>query len=140
MNRFNVFFDHNCPPAMARMLQGFLTSERPQPRSVALGDVMDKRATDVEWINWVRGQGGDWIVITENHRILTVPEERRAFMAAELRMLVMPKSVISLSHEKRCALLLWQWPRITRAMGDFDPPVAFKMSPKRGGKLTQIGL
>ncbi|MGB3624239.1 MAG: hypothetical protein WA989_00325 [Henriciella sp.] len=140
MNRFNVFFDHNCPPAMARMMAGFLSSERPQPRSVALSEVMDRRATDIEWINWVREQPGDWIVATENYRILRVPDERRAFMGAGLRMLVMPKSVLSLPHEKRCALLLWQWPRITRTMSEFDPPLAFEMSPKREGKLRQIGL
>ncbi len=121
-------------------MAGFLSSERPQPRSVALSDVMDRRATDIEWINWVREQPGDWIVATENHRILRVPDERRAFMGAGLRMLVMPKSVLSLPHEKRCALLLWQWPRITRTMSEFDPPLAFEMSPKREGKLRQIGL
>jgi len=140
VTRFNVFFDQNCPPAMARMLAGFLTAEKPQPRSVALSDVMDRRATDVEWIEWVSRQPGDWIVVTQDRRILRVDAERRAFMKAGLRLLVMPKSVISLSHEKRCALLLWQWPRITQTMSGIDPPAAFEMSPKREGRLRQIGV
>lgn len=140
MTQFNVFFDHNCPPAMARMLAGFLTFEKPAPRSVALSDVMDRRATDVAWIDWVSRQPGEWIVVTENYRILRVPAERKAFMSAGLRMLVMPRSVLSLTHEKRCAVLLWQWPRITRTMADFQPPVAFEMSPRREGRLRQIGV
>lgn len=137
VKRFNVFFDHNCPPAMARMLSGFLSDENKVPRVHALRDVLAKNTDDVDWIAWLKAQGGDWIVATGDYRIKRVPAERKAFAEAGLRMLIMPRSVLSMPHEQRCALLLWQWPRIVETMAASDPPVVIEMSPNRGGRLKQ---
>jgi hypothetical protein len=136
VTRFNVFFDHNCSPSMARMLAGFLSYAKPPPRVHALRDVLPINTPDVDWIAWLRAQGGDWVVVTENYRISTVPAERRAFADARLRMLVAPRSLLSLPHEKRCAVFLWQWPRVVEAMERFDPPVMWQMSPKIGRLYT----
>ena len=138
MTKFNVFFDHNCPPAMARMLAGFLSYMKPTPRVHALSDVLPKDTKDVDWITWLKDQGGEWIVVTENYRIASVPAERQAFAEAGLRMLVAPRSVLSQPHEKRCAVLLWQWPNAVAAMERFEAPVMWQLSPKIGGRLKQL--
>lgn len=140
MNRFNVFVDNDLPPVFARVLRALLSTEVPEPRVVALREVLPKDIKDVDWIDWVRRQDGDWIVLTGELRIRTVPAEREALRRARLRVLHMPKSLRSKPHQQRCATLLWQWPRIVSTMESFDPPVMCEMSPRLDGRLKQLGI
>ncbi len=138
MNRSNVFIDNDLPPVFARVLRALLSTEMPEPRVVALIEVLPKDTPDVDWIEWIRQQEGEWIVLTGERRIRTVPAEREALRQARLRVLNMPKSIRSKPHHQRCATLLWQWPRIVSAMKSFEPSVMCEMSPRLDGLPKQL--
>jgi PIN like domain len=140
VNRFNVFVDNDLPAVLAKVLGALLSTEKPESRVVALRDVLPQNTPDIDWIEWIRQQDGEWIVLTGEVRIRTVPAERDALRRARLRVLHMPKSLRSKAHHERCATLIWQWPRIVRTMTSFDPPVMFEMSPRLGGRLKTLDL
>ena len=98
MNRFNVFFDQNTPPQLARTLRGFLSAEHPEPRVVHIREVLSVTATDEEWLAWTKSEPGSWIVVSENTRILKNPAELRAFEQSGARMLVTPKKSSALRN------------------------------------------
>ena len=118
------------------MIRELLSTEQQKPTVVALREVLPLDTPDIDWIDWIRQQPGEWIVLTGERRIRKVPAEREALRRAQLRVLHMPKSLRSKPHHERCATLIWQWPKIVETMAAFDPPVIFEMSPKLGA-ITQ---
>ena len=140
LSRFNVFFDHNCPPSMAGVLREFLGAYVPKARVVALREVLPVRTSDIEITRWLSDAPGRWIFVSKDQRILRNPTELRAFREAGMRMLFVPKSVVSHPHHRQCALLLWQWPSIVEVVANLEPPVALEMGPRQSSKPRQIAI
>lgn len=138
MNRFNVLFDQNTPPQLARTLEGFLSAERPAPRVVHIRDVLAIDATDEEWLAWTKSQAGSWIVVSENSRILKNPAELRAFEQSGARMLVTPKKYLTQERHIRAALLLWHWQAVEQTMAALDPPVVLQLPGTRRGRPSIV--
>lgn len=138
MTRFNVFFDNNCPPSMARTLQAFLNDER--RRVVHLKNVLPANVSDVDWIGFVSRQAGDWIVVTRDRRILTRSAERIALRRARLRLLAMSAGLLKLEHHEQMARLIQQWPRVEAAMALVAPPAGYRLPPKWNASLEQLAV
>lgn len=138
MNRFNVFFDQNTPPQLARTLRGFLSAEHPEPRVVHIREVLSVTATDEEWLAWTKSEPGSWIVVSENTRILKNPAELRAFEQSGARMLVTPKKYLTQERHIRAALLLWHWKAVAQTMEALDPPVVLQLPGNRQGRPSIV--
>lgn len=138
MNRFNVFFDQNTPPQLARTLRGFLSFERPEPRIVHIREVMSQASTDEEWLDWIRMEPGRWIVVSQDYRILRRPAELRALEQARANMLITPRKFLTLERHVRAALLLWHWKAIEETMANLDPPVVLQLPGNRTGRPSMV--
>jgi hypothetical protein len=138
LNRFNVFFDQNTPPQLARTLAGFLSAERPVPRVVHIRDVLPITTTDAEWLAWTNAEPGPWIVVSENIRILRNKAELRAFEDSRARMLITPKAYLTQPRHIRSALLLWHWHAVEQTMASLDPPVVLQLPAKRSGRPSIV--
>lgn len=138
MNRFNVFFDQNTPPQLARTLRGFLSTEHPPARIVHIREVLSPSASDQEWLAWTKAQPGSWIVVSENARLLRNPAELRAFEESGARMLVTPKKYLTQEKHIRAALLLWHWKAVEQAMAALDPPVVLQLPGGRRGRPSIV--
>lgn len=123
---------------MARTLQAFLNDER--RRVVHLKDVLPANASDVDWIGFVSGEAGEWIVVTRDRRILTRSAERVALQTARLRLLAMSKGLLKLQHHEQMARLIQQWPRVESAMALVAPPAGYRLPPSWSGKLEQLAV
>lgn len=89
-------------------------------------------------MGWVKREQGEWIVVSKDRRIKTVPAERRAFMEAKIRLVAIMPGLIKLPNNEQCARLIQQWPKIEEAVSKFSPPVAIGVPPQWNGGLKQL--
>lgn len=136
MNGFNVFFDNNNPPQLARMLAGFLSAPGPAPLVVHLRDVLPPNAMDEEWLGWIGQQPGQWIAVSQDTRMLKNVAERRAFERHVGRIVLTPKALLSRPHNERAALFVWHWRSITEIMERAAPPTVITIPGKLRAKVS----
>lgn len=86
-----VFFDNCTSPVLATTLDGFiqhLGHEAHHIRTLSCGP----DASDLEWMDMLRRNGDEWIVITGDGRIQRNKAERAAFRQAALKGFVLAPS------------------------------------------------
>ena len=84
----NVFFDNCTPPVLAETIDGFIRHQG--NRAFHIRDIgnagldIPRNATDIQWIGTLAADRDDWIVVTSDRRIATVPAEKEAFRLSRL--------------------------------------------------------
>jgi hypothetical protein len=109
-----VFFDNCTSPVMARTLHGFISRDRHE--AVHVRDLPLTHPTDVQWIDYLAAERGDWIVITGDGRIRRNRAEWAAFRQAGLKGVVLAPAYQKTPLHKQCAVLLYQWPDLVEMM------------------------
>jgi len=132
----NVFFDNCTSPVMARTLHGFIPSDG--HRAVHIGDVMDRNATDLAWIDYLGRHPEKWIVFTGDERIRRNKAEARAFAQARLKGIVLAPADQRTPMNRNCAVLVDRWPKLLETLESFEPPVLFELSINFFGRLRQL--
>jgi hypothetical protein len=133
-----VLFDNCTSPVMARTLNGFISHQGHS--AIHLRDLPLDHPADVDWIRYLRDDGGDWIVITGDARIQRNKPERAAFRQASLKGVVLASAYQKMPMHRCCAVIIYQWPALLDTMARFDPPVLMEMSVKFSGRFKQLTL
>lgn len=109
-------------------------------QAIHLRDLPLTHPTDVQWIEFLAREGGDWLVITGDGRIRKNRAEREAFRQARLKGIVLAPAFQKTPMNQCRAVLVYRWPALLRTMEDFDPPVLVEMGIKFSGKLIQLTM
>lgn len=107
----NVFFDRNVAIRLARMVAGY---EGADVTVQHLDDCFDKTTPDVEWMRAVAARGSDWVVISNDNRLLRNEVERKVLIETGLTYFILSKGWTGIPiHEQACKLLR-VWPVILK--------------------------
>lgn len=121
---------------MARCLAGYLGDDARVEFARGVGW---HGLTDIEWINRLRDDPDDWIVVTADIRIQKNKAERAAFRAARLRGIVLAPSFSKQGMGQACGRLVMRWDAVQAQIMSFQPPVLVEL-PFKGEKLRQLPL
>jgi hypothetical protein len=133
-----VFFDNCTPPRMARTLNGYIESDGDQ--AFHISDLMDRNASDSTWMEYLRADSSDWMIITGDDRIRRNKAEARAFRQAGLKGFVLASAYQKTPQHRCCAVLVQQWPLMLDTWKSFDPPILFELSINFSGRLRSLSL
>jgi hypothetical protein len=133
-----VLFDNCTSPVMASTLHGFVSNWG--HAAVHIRDLPLSHPTDIQWMEYLAEDRGDWIVVTGDHRIHRNRPERVAFSQARLKGVVLAAAYQKTPMHRCCAVIVHQWPGLLDTMSRFDPPVLFEMSINFSGKFKQLSL
>ncbi len=134
----NVLFDNCTSPVMARTLNGFVSNYGHEASHIR--DLPLANPTDLEWIEYLRLDHRDWLVITGDDRIRRNKAERLAFRNSNLRGVVLAPAYQKTPLHRNCAVVVYQWPVLLETVKRFEPPILFEMSINFNGKLKQLSL
>lgn len=123
---------------MATTLNGYVSQLGHQ--AIHLRDLPLKTPTDIEWIDHLKADNADWIIITGDDRIRRNKAERMAFRQANLKGVVLAAAYQKTPMNRCCAVLVHQWPNLVETMERFDPPVLLEMSINFSGRFKQLSL
>jgi hypothetical protein len=125
--------DNNLSPRLARALNA-LTDGNPEVHH--LRDKFDADTPDVEWIQELSSQG-NWVVVTEDRRILTRIAERDAFRTAHLTGYFLDKAWCRQTLWVQAEHLVRWWPVILEFATKVTPGHAYGV-PLKGRKLKPL--
>jgi predicted nuclease of predicted toxin-antitoxin system len=134
----NVLFDNCTSPVMARTLHGFISGDG--HRAIHMRDLPLHHPSDIQWINYIKGQHDEWLVITGDDRIRRNKAERAAFRQAKLKAVVLATGFQKAPMNKRCATIVHQWPDLLETIQRIDPPFMLEMRLNWGSKLGALSL
>jgi hypothetical protein len=95
--------------------------------------------TDIEWINRLRNEPDDWIVVTADLRIQKNKAERAAFRSARLRGIVLAPAFQKQEMGQACGRLVMRWDAVQAQIMAFQPPVLIELQFK-GEQLRPLPL
>lgn len=121
---------------MSRCLAGYLGEEVGVSFAREIGW---HQLTDIEWINRLREDPDDWIVVTADLRIQRNKAERAAFRRAKLRGVVLAPSFSKQKMGEACGRLITRWDETQAQIMSFQPPVLVEL-PFKGNKLRQLPM
>ena len=131
-----VLFDNCTSPVMARTLHGFISGEGDE--AIHIRELPLDHPSDLEWMNYIRHEGSDWLVVTGDHRLSRNKAERIAFQRARLKGVVLANAYQKSPMSRRCAALIAQWPRLIETMAQLEPPVLLEISINLSGRFKPI--
>jgi hypothetical protein len=104
---------------MSRTLRGYLEGRN---RVVHARDLKLDRVTDIDWINFLRDSGEEWIVVTGYTRIRKNRAEREAFRRARLRGIVLAPAFQKTEMGRCCGMLVARWDDLMVFTSAIEPP------------------
>lgn len=135
----NVFFDNCTSPVLTATLDGFL--RHGGGRAAHIRDLpCGPHARDVEWIDFLRSDGAEWMVITGDGRISKNAAERAAFRSAGLRGFVLAPAYQKTPTHQVASFLLWRWPDVEQLMSLVSGAALFELPMHKSSKIRQLPL
>ncbi len=123
---------------LAETIQGFLVHKRQS--AVHLRDLPCGRgATDIEWINFLRNSGDEWLVFTGDLRIQRTKAERLAYRQARLRGFVLAPAYQDFAANQQASRILWRWADIESLL-KLAPPFLFELPIKPGAGIRTLNV
>jgi hypothetical protein len=142
----NFFFDNNTAPALASTIDGYVSYfgdrafhiENCSEAGLSLSK--GRHTEDVEWITALGESPFEWIVVTGDKRIHTVPAEKEAFRRAGLKGILLPPSTKGKKYpvHQQASNLLWRWPELVNVIDQFKAPTLIGIPQSKGGKLNAL--
>jgi hypothetical protein len=138
----NVFFDNCTAPLFASTLHGFIQHYGRNAFHIKdlPGLPRGRHSADIEWINHLRQQPGDWMFISGDGRILKNPAERAALRAAGLHGFILAPAYQKSPMHQVAAMIVWKWPEVLQVTTLLAPPSMHEIPIGKNTKLRQLQL
>lgn len=102
-----VLFDNCTSPVLAATLGGYLNHLGHE--AIHLKDLpCGRHATDLEWMEYLRKDRSEWVVVTADSRIQKNRAERVAYRQANLRGFVLAPAYQKTPLNQTASFLLWR--------------------------------
>jgi hypothetical protein len=137
-----VFFDNCTAPRFAAALDGFICPDGHRAIHVKDLDGLPKgrHSTDLEWIDFLRGDQNEWIFISGDKRVLKNPAERAALRSAGLHGFILSPAYQKTPPNQVAATIIWKWPEIEGITKLLAPPSMHEIPIGRIQKIRQLSL
>lgn len=136
----NFFFDRNMPNQFVR----FLTIYEEDSNHVIRHHDDDKRfhptTTDIEWMEALSSDGTDWIVISQDSRILKNKAERAVLQEVGLSFFFLTGAWRNMPFPEKKEKFMRVWPRIVEQSEKLKTPTIFKIAGGSSLKIDNHGL
>lgn len=131
-----LFLDNNLPPRWAPALNAL--ADRNEFHVTHLRDKFDPATADVEWLAAL-GAEGDWIIVSDDRRILKSPQERAAWRQSRLTGFFLGPGWNKLLLWEKTWRFVRYWHPIVRQARMVQPGAGFRIPLHwQGGKLEQV--
>jgi hypothetical protein len=115
----NFVFDESVPKHVLKALKALRI-----PRVAHFNDLQLRGVKDEVWLRQLSGHR--LVVLSNDHRLLTVPHEKQALQASDLGFIAIKAGEKKVWEQARD--ILWWWERIAKAGEHDDRPFAYKLT------------
>jgi hypothetical protein len=138
----NVLFDNCTAPLFAAPLDAFIADFR--HRAFHIKDVQalpkGRDSTDLEWIEYLRRDPGDWIFVSGDGRLVRNPAIRAALQSSGLHGFILSPAYQKTPLHQVAATILWKWPEMEDITRLLAPPSMHEIPIGRIKKLRPLPL
>lgn len=135
----NVVFDHGTSPRLAAALDRHLSASG--GRAVPVGGLpCGRHASDLAWIEHLRGTGLAWTLVTGDLRLGRGPLQRLAVQQAGFGAILLAGAFQALAIDAQASLLLRRWPDIEALVGSMTAPFLVELPAGRSSPLRPLPL
>lgn len=122
---------------MARTLAGYLENRN---QVVHARDLGLQKATDIQWIDYLKQSEVDWIVVTGDGRIRKNRAEREAFRRAGLRGIVLAPAYQKTDMGRCCGMIVVRWDGLMAFANAIQPPYLIELAVNLGTRYRVLPL
>lgn len=138
----NVLFDNCTAPLFVAPLGAFIAAFGHCAFHIkdVPGLPRGRHSTDLEWIEHLRRDPGDWFFVSGDGRLLRNPATRAALRSAGLHGFILSPAYQKTPLNQVAATILWKWPEMQNITRILAPPSMHEIPIGRMRKLRPLPL